>query len=44
MYYGRVGFFANRTLALKVTMNSIEHPKKNENYHEIFENPFIFNL
>jgi hypothetical protein len=37
-------FFANRTLALKETMNSIEHPKKNKNYNEILEKPFIFNL
>jgi hypothetical protein len=37
-------FFANRTLALKETTNSIKHLKKNENYNEILEKPFIFNL
>jgi hypothetical protein len=37
-------FFANRTLALKETPNSTKHPKKNENYNEIFEKSFIFNL
>jgi hypothetical protein len=37
-------FFANRTLALKETPNSTKHPKKNEYYNEILENPFIFNL
>jgi hypothetical protein len=34
----------NRTLALKETTNSTEHPKKNENYNEILEKPSIFNL
>jgi hypothetical protein len=34
----------NRILALKETPNSTKHPKKNENYNEILENPFIFNL
>jgi hypothetical protein len=37
-------FFANRTLALKETTNSTENLKKNENYNEILEKPFIFNL
>jgi hypothetical protein len=37
-------FFANRTLALKQTTNSTKHPKKNKNYSEILEKPFIFNL
>lgn len=37
-------FFANRTLALKETMNSTKHPKKNKNNNEILEKPFIFNL
>jgi hypothetical protein len=37
-------FFANKTLALKETTNNTKHPKKNENYNEILENPFIFNL
>jgi hypothetical protein len=37
-------FFANRTLALKEATNSTKHPKKNENYNEILEKPFIFNL
>jgi hypothetical protein len=37
-------FFANRTLALKETSNSTKYPKKNKNYNEIFEKPFIFNL
>jgi hypothetical protein len=32
------------TLALKETPNSTKHPKKNENYNEILEKPFIFNL
>jgi hypothetical protein len=31
-------------LALKETPNSTKHPKKNENYNEILEKPFIFNL
>jgi hypothetical protein len=39
-----VFFFPNRTLALKEITNSTKHPKKNENYNEIFEKPFIFNL
>jgi hypothetical protein len=34
----------NRTLALKETPNSTKHLKKNENYNEILEKPFIFNL
>jgi hypothetical protein len=34
----------NRTLALKETTNSTKHPKKNVNYNEILEKPFIFNL
>jgi hypothetical protein len=38
------GFFANRTLTLKETPNSTKHLKKNENYNEILEKPFIFNL
>jgi hypothetical protein len=37
-------FFANRTLALKETTNSTKNPKKNENYNEILEKPFMFNL
>jgi hypothetical protein len=37
-------FFANKTLALKETTNSTKHPKKNENYNEILEKLFIFNL
>jgi hypothetical protein len=37
-------FFANKTLALKETPNSIKHPKKNENNNKILEKPFIFNL
>jgi hypothetical protein len=37
-------FFASRTLALKETTNNTKHLKKNENYNEIFEKPFIFNL
>jgi hypothetical protein len=37
-------FFANRTLALKETTNSIKHHKKNKNYNEILEKAFIFNL
>jgi hypothetical protein len=37
-------FFANRILALKKTTNSTKHPKKNKNYNEILEKPFIFNL
>jgi hypothetical protein len=36
--------FANKTLALKETMNNTKHLKKNENYNKIFEKPFIFNL
>jgi hypothetical protein len=31
-------------MALKETMNSTTHPKKHENYNEILEKPFIFNL
>jgi hypothetical protein len=34
----------NRTLALKETTNSTKHSKKNKNYNEILEKPFIFNL
>jgi hypothetical protein len=34
----------NRTLALKETTNIIKHLKKNKNYNEILEKPFIFNL
>jgi hypothetical protein len=34
----------NQTLALKETTNSIKHLKKNKNYNEILEKPFIFNL
>jgi hypothetical protein len=34
----------NRTLPLKETTNSTKHPKKNKNYNEILEKPFIFNL
>jgi hypothetical protein len=37
-------FFANRTLALKETTNNTKHLKKNENYNEILEKLFIFNL
>jgi hypothetical protein len=37
-------FFANRTLALKETANNIKHFKKNENYNEILEKPFIVDL
>jgi hypothetical protein len=36
--------FANRTFTLKETTNNIKHPKKNENYNEILEKPFIFSL
>jgi hypothetical protein len=32
-------FFANRTLALKKTLNSTKHPKKNKDYNEILRNP-----
>jgi hypothetical protein len=39
-----ISFFVNRTLALKETPNSTKHLKKNENYNEILEKPFIFNL
>jgi hypothetical protein len=39
-----IDFFANRTLALKETKNITKHPKKNENYNEILEKSFIFNL
>jgi hypothetical protein len=31
-------------MALKETMNSIKHVKKNKNYNEILKKPFIFNL
>jgi hypothetical protein len=31
-------------VVLKETTNNIKHPKKNENYNEIFEKLFIFNL
>jgi hypothetical protein len=34
----------NKTLALKETTNITKHLKKNKNYNEILENPFIFNL
>jgi hypothetical protein len=34
----------NRTLALKETSNSTKHLNKNENYNEILEMPFVFNL
>jgi hypothetical protein len=34
----------NRTLALKEIPNSTKHLKKNKNYNEILEKPFIFNL
>jgi hypothetical protein len=37
-------FFANRTLALKETLNCTKHLKKNEKYNKILEKPFIFNL
>jgi ppGpp synthetase/RelA/SpoT-type nucleotidyltranferase len=37
-------FFANRTLVLKETSNSIKQSKKNKNYNKILEKPFIFNL
>jgi hypothetical protein len=37
-------FFANRNLALKETTNNTKHLKKNKNYNEILEKPFIFNL
>ena len=37
-------FFAKMTLALKETPNSIKHRKKNKNYNEILEMPFVFNL
>jgi hypothetical protein len=42
--YGYMFFFVNRTLALKKTSNNTKHLKKNKNYIEIFEKPFIFNL
>jgi hypothetical protein len=32
-----LALFANRTLALKETMNSTKHLKKNENYNEILD-------
>jgi hypothetical protein len=34
---------SNRTVALKETTNITKHPKKNENYNKILENPFNFN-
>jgi hypothetical protein len=34
----------NKTLAVKETTNNTKHPKKNENYNEILEKLFIFNL
>jgi hypothetical protein len=34
----------NRTLTLKETTNSTKHLKKNKNYNEILEKPFIFNF
>jgi hypothetical protein len=34
----------NTTLTLKETTNSINHPKKNENYNKFLEKSFIFNL
>jgi hypothetical protein len=34
----------NRTLSLKETRNNTKHLKKNKNYNEILEKPFIFNL
>jgi hypothetical protein len=37
-------FYSNRTLALKETTNNTKQPKKNENYNEILEKPFIFNI
>jgi hypothetical protein len=44
MYLKMNVFFANRTLVLKETLNSTTHPKKKENYNEILEKHFIFNL
>jgi hypothetical protein len=32
------------TLTLKETANNTKHLKKNENYNEILEKPFNFNL
>ena len=42
--YGVFFFFAKRTLVLKETPNSTKHLNKNENYNEILEMPFVFNL
>jgi hypothetical protein len=36
--------FCEYDFALKETPNSTKHPKKNKNYNEILEKPFIFNL
>jgi hypothetical protein len=32
------------SLEIVETTNNTKHPKKNENYNEILEKPFIFNL
>jgi hypothetical protein len=37
-------FFANKDSDIKKTTNRTKYPKKNENYNEILEKPFIFNL
>jgi hypothetical protein len=37
-------FFFFFLFASKETTNSTKHLKKNENYNDIFEKPFIFNL
>ena len=37
-------FCVKRTLALKETPNSTKQLNKNENYNEIIEMPFVFNL
>jgi hypothetical protein len=39
-----MAFFSNRTLALEETPNNTKHLKKNKNYNEILEKPFIFKL
>jgi hypothetical protein len=44
LVWRKVSFFANRTLALKETLNSTKYLKKNKNYNEILEKLFIFNL
>jgi hypothetical protein len=36
--------FIQNQQTIKETTNNTKHPKKNENYNEILEKPFIFNL